>query len=82
MAVAADQPIHKPGDDALARAKSARLFAERVLETVDASEGGVVGVLGPWGSGKTSFINLARLRWKDAGVEVLDLNPWMFSSAE
>jgi hypothetical protein len=42
----------------------------------------VVGVLGPWGSGKTSFINLARSAFESSAVPVLDFNPWMFSGAE
>jgi len=50
--------------------------------SLDASEGVVVGVLGPWGSGKTSFINLARTEFDAAGIPVLDFNPWMFSGAE
>jgi hypothetical protein len=49
---------------------------------VDASEGLVVAVLGLWGSGKTSFINLARSGFDAAGVRVLNFNPWMFSGAE
>ena len=81
MSVATDQPIRKPEDDVLERAEFAYSFAERVLE-VDASEGFVVGILGPWGSGKTSVINLAQSRWEKAGVKVLDFNPWMFSGTE
>lgn len=77
----ADNPIRRPQDDVLGRTQAARSFAERVLRT-DLSEGVVVGVLGPWGSGKTSFVNLARSRWGDLGVRVLDFNPWMFSGAE
>jgi predicted KAP-like P-loop ATPase len=49
---------------------------------LDASEGLVVGVLGAWGSGKTSFINLARAEIERAGVSVLEFNPWMFSGAQ
>src|SRR5690554_1368181 len=79
--VTADNPITKPEDDALGRTKPARSFAEQVL-TLDSTEGVVVGVLGPWGSGKTSFVNLARQRLKDAGVTVLEFNPWMFSGAD
>ena len=81
MGVITDQPISKPEDDVLERARFARSFAKQVLE-IDRGEGIVVGVLGPWGSGKTSFINLARLRWEEVGVKVLDFNPWMFSGAE
>lgn len=42
----------------------------------------MIGVLGPWGSGKTSFVNLARARLEDESITVLDFNPWMFSGAE
>jgi hypothetical protein len=76
-----DNPITGREDDRLARLKPARAFANQ-LRTLDASEGAVVGVLGPWGSGKTSFVNLARLDLKDAGWTIVDFNPWMFSGAE
>ncbi|MGH9428654.1 MAG: KAP family P-loop NTPase fold protein, partial [Terriglobia bacterium] len=81
VSVAADNPITRPEEDALGRAKPARSFAEQVL-SLDSTEGVVVGVLGPWGSGKTSFVNLARGHLKDSGVTVLEFNPWMFSGAD
>ena len=56
-------------------------FARQVLE-LDASRGATVGVFGPWGSGKTSFVNLARKTFEREGVPVLDFNPWLFSGAE
>lgn len=47
------------------------------------SEGQVVGILGPWGSGKTSFINLVMNHLQESpGFIVLEFNPWMFSGAE
>ncbi|HJT21401.1 MAG TPA: P-loop NTPase fold protein [Nitrospira sp.] len=76
-----DNPIKRVEDDAIGRVYSARSFARQVLD-LDASSGIVVGVLGAWGSGKTSFINLARPEFKHAGVEVIDFNPWMFSGVE
>lgn len=79
--ITADNPITRPEDDALGRTKPARSFGEQVL-ALDSTEGVVVGVLGPWGSGKTSFVNLARGRLKEAGVPVLEFNPWMFSGAD
>jgi predicted KAP-like P-loop ATPase len=79
--IAADNPIQSPEDDALGRAKPAQFFAEHVL-SLDSTEGVVVGVLGPWGSGKTSFVNLARGYLKQSGIPVLEFNPWMFSGAE
>lgn len=77
----ADNPIRTVDDDALGRGKLAEVFCRNVLR-LDPSEGLVVGVLGPWGSGKTSFVNLARQHFADSSVAVVDFNPWMFSGAE
>lgn len=79
--VTADNPITEPEDDALGRTKPAESFANQLL-ALDSAEGVVVGVLGPWGSGKTSFVNLARKQLKQAGISVLEFNPWMFSGAD
>lgn len=76
----ADNPITRPEDDTLGRARLAQSFADRAL-TLDSTEGVVVGILGPWGSGKTSFVNLARTRLDQCGIAVLEFNPWMFSGA-
>ena len=46
---------------------------------MDVSKGLTIGVYGAWGSGKTSFVNLAKLEWQRRGLCVLDFNPWMFS---
>jgi len=79
--ITSDNPIRHAEDDRLGRAIVARSFAKQVL-ALDAREGVVVGVLGAWGSGKTSFINLARSEFERVGVTILDFNPWMFSGAE
>lgn len=76
-----DNPIRQIEQDLLQRAEIAEKFARRVCR-LDASEGSVVGVFGPWGSGKTSFMNLARKGFEDEEVPVLDFNPWLFSGAE
>lgn len=79
--VIGDNPIKRPEDDTLGRAEPARRFARHVL-SLDAREGAVIGVLGAWGAGKTSFINLSLEEFKRAQVPVLGFNPWMFSGAE
>ena len=76
-----DNPIQDPKDDVLGRTAVAESFVDHVLE-LDVSEGAVVGVFGPWGSGKTSFINLAKAKFKELGNPVFDFNPWMFSGTE
>lgn len=79
--IPADNPIKDAAEDTLGRAAIAGRFAEEILAQ-DVSEGMVVGVLGAWGSGKTSFVNLARERIAERGGILLDFNPWMFSGAE
>ncbi|MCY3830196.1 MAG: P-loop NTPase fold protein [Rhodospirillaceae bacterium] len=79
--LAGDNPIREPEQDVLGRAEVAARFAQQVLD-LNASEGAAVGVFGPWGSGKTSFVNLARKMFEEQSVPVLEFNPWMFSGAE
>ncbi|QEY26596.1 KAP family P-loop NTPase fold protein [Neisseria zalophi] len=75
-----DNPIKSAENDALNRHKSAKQFASSIFD-IDASEGLVVGVLGEWGSGKTSYINMMREEiLKHA--EIIEFNPWMFSSVD
>ena len=76
-----DNPIKDKENDVLERTKVAELFSQQILN-LDATEGATVGLFGPWGSGKTSFINLARENFSDKGVPVLDFNPWLFSGVE
>ena len=79
--VTADNPITSAADDELGRVEIAERFARQLLR-LDASEGLVAGVLGPWGSGKTSFMNLSLPHLSPHADAVLTFNPWMFSGAE
>jgi predicted KAP-like P-loop ATPase len=81
MAIPGDNPIRRSDEDVLGRSEVANRFAAQVL-SLDVSEGAVAGVLGPWGHGKTSFVNLAREALTAAEIAVLDFNPWMFSGTE
>lgn len=58
----ADEEIGDEKEDLLASEAQAKSFAETVLES-GAHPGLVFGVDGPWGIGKTSFINLAERYW-------------------
>lgn len=76
-----DAPITSSADDDLGRAPVAHDFAESIRE-LDASHGLVVGILGPWGHGKSSFINLMREQFEtEPALTVVDFNPWMFSGS-
>ena len=81
MGIAVDQPIIHPEQDTLGRLNAAKNFAQMVL-ALDSTQGVVVGVLGPWGFGKTSFLNLARSQIDGSKIHILEFNPWMFSGAD
>lgn len=57
MVVPADNPITSKSSDRLGRANVAAILADEI-RSLDASQGVVAGILGPWGSGKTSLVNL------------------------
>jgi hypothetical protein len=78
-----DDPISDPSDDLLGRDSLAEALSAEIA-ALNAQHGVVVAITGPWGSGKTSLMNLtaARLR-NDPGVfGVVEFNPWLFSGAE
>jgi len=66
----ADEEVADEKDDLLASETQARSFAETVLAS-GAHAGLVFGVDGPWGVGKTSFINLAERYWAMAEDKVI-----------
>lgn len=81
MPAAGDNPIDDPLADRLGRRAAAGHLATE-LRDLDASEGYVFAVTGPWGSGKTSLVNMIRKTLADEPVlPVVDFNPWMFSGA-
>lgn len=66
----ADEEIRLENDDLLSNKTQAKSFAETVLAS-GAHSGLVFGVDGPWGVGKTSFINLAERYWERAADKVI-----------
>lgn len=79
---AGDNPIKTWRQDQLERRGTAASLAAE-YRTLDASEGYVTALMGPWGAGKTSLVNLVREELaKDPTIPVLDFNPWMFSGAD
>jgi predicted KAP-like P-loop ATPase len=80
-----DSPIRTPGEDSYGIAPFAEFIA-RSIESMASPEGAVIAINGPWGSGKSSVINLALHHLKpacDAGmIKVVKFSPWWFSGAE
>ena len=77
----ADNPISTTSEDLLQRSK----FVERIVREIkmtDASQGYVLAVMGQWGSGKTSVLNLVKERLSDSGTILVEYNPWLLSGVE
>jgi hypothetical protein len=80
-ALDADRPISHAEDDLLERAALGRVLAAQATSQV--GHGFVIGVSGPWGSGKTSLLNLmaSEVIESESGY-VVRFDPWLFSSSE
>jgi predicted KAP-like P-loop ATPase len=78
-----DPPIRKKKEDRLNRAGFAEALAEQIA-SVPGSGGVVFGLLGPYGSGKTSILNMVEETLKETPENpvVLWFNPWLFSGTE
>lgn len=77
----ADNPISTASEDLLQRSK----FVERIvreIEMINASQGYVLAVMGQWGSGKTSVLNLVKESLQNKEMIVVDYNPWLLSGTE
>ncbi len=79
-----DTPLSDPALDGLGRAPFAKSLADSIMK-MDASETFVIGLQGPWGSGKSTVLNFVREYVKQAPEEkpvlVVNFNPWWFSGS-
>ncbi|NKL79053.1 hypothetical protein GFL18_22300 [Rhizobium leguminosarum bv. viciae] len=84
-AVGADVPIESVSQDAYGMNGFARAIARSILNA-RADEGLVYAINGPWGSGKSSAINLISRHLestaKPEDLEIVNFNPWWFTSTE
>jgi energy-coupling factor transporter ATP-binding protein EcfA2 len=77
-----DNPIRSRDEDDLHRARFADGLAS-TIRTLDASHGAVVALLGPWGVGKTSLLNLiVENLAAQPQLVIIQFNPWLFSGTE
>jgi energy-coupling factor transporter ATP-binding protein EcfA2 len=68
-----EEDLFKFGPDAVALAESIRTSDER---------GYAVGVFGPWGSGKSSFMNFMACYLRDKGIPCIDFKAWQYDRYE
>lgn len=87
LSLTTDTPIKAREQDLIGRIPFAERLAD-ILKSAAGPESLVIGLYGPWGSGKTSVINLVEnaLSRKDddgkAGVSVVRFEPWNYLTAE
>ncbi len=70
-----DNPIGLDDPDALGLTPIARAMS-RFLRNVQTTPSLAIGVAGPWGSGKSSLINLVRQDLEDRGIRPVWFNAW------
>ncbi len=71
-----DRPIINPADDRLGFASVAKGLASALLSRTT-RDGFVVGIEGPWGSGKSSIVNLLAKAVDTSRASVIPFNPWL-----
>lgn len=82
-----DDPIKGYDQDRLNRADFVRALTNQLLK-FDQAECLVIGIHGPWGSGKSSFMNLLtneleeKSKNADTPIVIVRFNPWNFSSID
>ena len=86
-ALSADHPIDLPAQDAFGFDPFAKAIATSIAG-LKSPEGLVVGVHGPWGSGKSSAVNLVKHHLATGGLKgaddlvLVEFNPWWFNGAD
>ena len=80
-----DKPINSPDEDKFGFKTLAKTIADSISK-MTAPEGTVIAINGPWGSGKSSFINLVRHhlcdKTKDGDLKIVDFKCWWFRGEE
>lgn len=73
-----DEPIHEnPQEDILKRSPFAESIANKLLRTKLSEGSFAIGIVAPWGYGKTSFVNLIKYHLGDRAI-VMDYSPWVY----
>lgn len=78
-----DYPITNSEDDLLERVTLVMPIRRVLHESIASGKSTVMGITGPWGSGKSSFKNLLLAEYREcAELHLLEFDPWQFDNAE
>lgn len=78
MNILIDKPIESMSEDKLKR-KNFSINLAKNLNSYDYSNTMTLGLIGKWGTGKTSIINMVRENIDEKRFCIVDFNPWYFS---
>ena len=75
----AEHEIYDKDDDVLNRNDFAYRLSQRIIK-YNSEKSFTIGVMGSWGSGKSSLINLTENYLKKEDIIIIRFNPWFFSN--
>lgn len=74
-----DKPIESITEDILGRGNTAKELGKNILN-YKSKDSLIIGIIGKWGSGKTSFINLVLESLPEEKYIIVKFNPWNIST--
>lgn len=75
-----DKSITKKEQDKLHRTNFSDLIVNTIKNIPTNSESIVIGVIGGWGTGKSTIINFCEADLNEIGIKVFRFNPWNYTS--
>jgi hypothetical protein len=75
-----DNPVQSGDDDRYGFQQHARILCDAIAATRDLPL--TVGLYGPWGSGKSSFLNICRTIFRGRGIPSVSFNPWKYDQRD
>ena len=75
-----DVPLICKDDDKLHRSKFCDEIVDTIIKLPKGSESIVIGLIGGWGTGKSTIVNFCEIDLKENNINVIRFNPWNYFS--
>jgi hypothetical protein len=75
-----DNPLSRGEDDRFGFLAHARVLCDAIEATTDLPL--TIGIFGPWGTGKSSFMNICRELLTARGLPAITFNPWKYDQRD